>query len=77
MSTELIEIMKQAERLSLTEQLQLIEYLAQRARTLAERAQGHHKWSDIGGILDQPLFGEDAQTYVSRSREEADRTYGS
>lgn len=74
MSTALMEIMKQAEGLSLAEQLELIAYLAQRSRALAEATQERHTWSEIGGILDQPLFGEDAQTHISRSREESDRT---
>jgi hypothetical protein len=77
MSTALSEIMRQAEELSLAEQLELIVYLAQHSRRLAEAAQQHqHRtWSEIGGILDQPLFGEDVQSYISRSREESDRAF--
>ena len=32
----------------------------------------HHKWQNIRGSVQMPLVGEDAQTWVSRTRGEGD-----
>ncbi len=72
MSTAVLDIIRQAERLSLAEQLELIEYLAQRSRMQAEK-RPMRKWSELAGVLDQPLYGEDAQTHISKMRDESDQ----
>ncbi|MCL5998374.1 MAG: hypothetical protein M1546_20325 [Chloroflexi bacterium] len=73
MNTAVEQIIKQAEQLSLAEQLELIAHLAQRSRVLAEVQMPRRKWSEMAGIIDYPLFGEDVQAYISRTREESDR----
>ncbi|MDB9305083.1 hypothetical protein PN488_11955 [Nodularia spumigena CS-591/12] len=36
------------------------------------QAQSKRKWSDLKGMADYPLLGEDAQQWVSQTRREAD-----
>lgn len=66
------DIIKQAEQLSLAEQLAIIAYLADRSCMLAGTHQTDHPWSDVAGIIDYPLFGEDAQAYIAQVRAEND-----
>jgi hypothetical protein len=68
-SLTLNELMAQADRLTLDEQLRLAAYLVERART--GRTQ-RRKWREIRGLAHPSLLGEDAQTWVSRSRLDAD-----
>jgi len=74
MSNEIIrEIIEKADLLSTEEQLSLITELAQKARvSAAARPGSRRKWSDLIGMLSYPACEEDAQTYISRSRREAD-----
>ncbi len=63
-----------AVQLSPTDQLRLVEkvvkgLLAQPSDTSPPP---RRSWSEIRGIVDYPLCGEDAQTWVSRTRQEAD-----
>lgn len=68
-SITLNELMAQANSLTLDEQLRLAAYLVERARVgqVARR-----KWREIRGLAHPSLLGEDAQTWVSRSRLDAD-----
>lgn len=70
-STKLSHILHQAEELSPDEQLDLIAYLAQRARE-GYQTRRQRRWSDIRGIASYPLVGEDAQDWVTRTRRESD-----
>jgi hypothetical protein len=67
------EIIEKVVLLSTEEQLNLMATLEEKARA-STAAKGHQrrKWSDLIGMLSYPACGEDAQTYVSRSRREAD-----
>jgi len=74
MSNEILkEIIEKVELLSTEEQLRLMTALAEKARVSAAARPGpRRKWSDLIGMLSYPACGEDAQTYISRSRREAD-----
>jgi hypothetical protein len=64
------EVLEQAERLAIDEQLMLIEYLARRIQQ--RRQHPVLEWRDLRGMASSPLFGEDAQAWVSRTRREGD-----
>ena len=67
------EIIEKVDLLSTEEQLNLIATLEEKARvSSAARPELRRKWSDLIGILSYPACDEDAQTYISRSRREAD-----
>ncbi len=71
MSDQVLEaIIKQAESLTVDEQLRLVAYLAEKARAAYGPAKSRRKWREIRGLAKPSLFGEDAQTYVSRTRRE-------
>jgi hypothetical protein len=74
MSNEMLEeIIEKVDLLTTEEQLRLIMALAQRARiSTVNRTEPHRKWSDLIGMLPYPACGEDAQSYISRSRRESD-----
>jgi len=61
----LIQVMQDADTLTMEEQLELIAHLEENVRLLPAQ----RKWSDIGP---HPMLGEDAQAWVSRTRQEAD-----
>jgi len=59
--------------LTTEEQRRLIMALAERARTsTVDRTEPPRKWSDLIGMSSYPACGEDAQSYISRSRRETD-----
>lgn len=64
-------IKQQADGLSADEQLRLAAYLVERARTSLPAAV-ERKWSDLRGLYSHPMLGEDAQAWVTRTREDAD-----
>ena len=64
-------LMKQAELLSRKEQLQFAIRLINKARQPESLPL---KWRDLRGSIPYPAFGEDAQSWVSRSRAESDRS---
>jgi hypothetical protein len=68
-SRTLNELMVQANELTLDEQLRLAAYLVERVRT---GRPPRRKWREIRGLARPSLLGEDAQTWVSRTRGEAD-----
>jgi hypothetical protein len=73
-SQELTEVMARAERLSQHEQLLLIAYLAENAAKMGEPVSPRRSLMEFRGIASYPLFGEDAQAWVTRTRRESDET---
>lgn len=70
---EIKELITNAEKLSIAEQLQLVTHLLENIRqTHISALVPHCRWSDIRGTAPYPLIGEDAQTWVSNTRAEAD-----
>lgn len=79
MSPLLQEVLKQVEKLSPGERLELIQQVAEGLkkaelvdRTSAENLKPKRKWSDLKGMAPSPMMGEDAQEWVSRTRREGD-----
>ena len=73
MSAQLLaKIMEEADRLPVQEQLRLAAYLVEKASQAYAEPRPRRKWSEIRGLAAPSLFGEDAQTYISRTRREAD-----
>lgn len=64
------EVLKLAEALPREERLQLIAALATQARDAAAPHESRPRWRDIRGTVPYPAFGEDAQAWVSRTRDE-------
>lgn len=63
-------ILEQVSRLSHRDMLKLMVYLAEQAQQTAPKAESasHYQWTDIEGILDEPLTGMDAQEGVNQIR---------
>jgi len=74
MGNEILEEMiGKADLLTTDEQLCLIAALAEKARaSTLVRSKPSRNWSDLQGMLPYPACGEDAQSYISRSRRESD-----
>lgn len=66
------ELRQQANKLTPEEQLRLIAELAEQVRRNKPQAATRYYWSDLQGVGQHPLAGEDAQTWVTRSRQESD-----
>lgn len=62
-------LLQQTAVLTSEEKLRLIAHLADSLRQSAPR---RRKWSEIRGAAPYPLFGEDAQDWITRSRQESD-----
>jgi hypothetical protein len=73
MSTEILELARQAEQLTISEQIELAMWLMQNARASIDMDAARYSWTEVAGIAPYPLVGEDAQMWVSQSREESDR----
>ena len=71
-SKELDEIVKKVESLKADEQLFLVSHIAGKLRVMYQDPKQRRKWSEICGLVPYPLFGEDAQDWVSRTRHESD-----
>lgn len=70
---ELNELIAKAEQLSVAEQLQLVTSLLENIRQAhAPALTPRHQWSEIQGAAPYPLMDEDAQSWVSNTRAEAD-----
>jgi len=70
MSTERLEdLVKQSDSLTPTEQMDLLIHLAEKVRHSQKPARS---FRDIRGTAPYPLVGEDAQEWVSRTRQEWD-----
>ena len=67
-STELDELIRRTEGLSPEDRQRLLEHLSRNV----SRGAVHRQWREIRGAAAYPLLGEDAQTWVSRTRREGD-----
>lgn len=73
MSAQLLDsLLKQIDLLTTDEQLRLVSYAAEMARRQRSSTQPRRRWRDIRGLLPYPALGEDAQTWVTRTRHEGD-----
>lgn len=74
MTTQILEeLVKPASQLSSTEQLPLAARLIEQARygmPPAASVRSRRKWCDIRGLAKPSMFGQDAQAYISCSRQE-------
>lgn len=71
MTQMLIELLHKSASLSADEQLELAALLIEQARKKKAHAP-RRKWLDVIGASPYPLTGEDAQAWVTRTREEGD-----
>jgi hypothetical protein len=67
---ELEDLVRQAETLSADEKLQLAAALIEQARQGAKDAASEVRWSDLRARVAAPALGEDAQAWVTRTRQE-------
>ncbi len=66
------ELKEKAKGLTPEENLDLIAHLIIRVRAAGIASVGRRKWGEICGKAPYPLIGEDAQTWVTKSRKESD-----
>lgn len=66
------DMIRQAGKLTPEEQLRLIAYLAEQARQSAGQRPASRPWHEIKGAAAYPLMDEDAQNWVSRTRQASD-----
>jgi hypothetical protein len=71
MASSIEEILKQTDALSADEKLALANKLIEQAQEQSA-TKPRHKWTDAIGVAPYPLTGEDAQAWISRTREEGD-----
>ncbi len=71
-SSKLERLLQRAARLSPSERLLLASRLIQSVRNEISSPSPGLKWKDAAGLLQYPALGEDAQSYISRSRHESD-----
>jgi hypothetical protein len=65
------DILNQAKRLPLDEKLRLIAYLSEQTRLARKKKSAAPKsWYDLRGAAPYPLMSEDAQKWISASRQE-------
>lgn len=62
------EILKRAGKLSPSEKLLLASRLIEGVRSDMPSRKSHRKWRDAAGLLPYPAMGEDAQSYINRTR---------
>ncbi len=76
MSLSIERVLGEIDRLSLAEQMQVLEHLVKQIKqsvdSVAVTQKPKHKLSEFRGIAKYPLLGEDAQEWVSRTRREGD-----
>jgi hypothetical protein len=71
--TSLTAVARLAARLSIAEQRQLAENILQRLASEGDAPPSPRRaWREIRGSVSFPLCGEDAQAWVTRSRQESD-----
>ena len=70
MTQTLIQLLNQSASLSADEQLELAARLIEQARKRATAPR--RKWLDVMGAAPYPLAGEDAQAWVTRTRQEGE-----
>jgi len=68
-SQKLEQLIKQSERLTSSERLILVQHLIAKVQKEIPEKKISRKWSELIGIIPYPALNEDAQTYISRSRE--------
>lgn len=73
MSPLLQELLQQVEQLTPEEQLELIRQVAEGLKKSEAIDKPKPRWSDLKGLASYPMLGEDAQAWVSRTRQEADQ----
>ncbi|NEP16124.1 MAG: hypothetical protein F6J97_04380 [Leptolyngbya sp. SIO4C1] len=71
MTPQLQQVLKQAEQLAPYKKLELIQKIAEGLK-LSTAAEPKPKWRDLRGMAPYPIMGEDAQTWVSRTRQQSD-----
>lgn len=64
-------VRQQIDDLTHDEQLRLLIYLAEKARAVVPMRKVR-RWREIEGVVAYPALGEDAQNWVTRSRQESD-----
>lgn len=64
-------LLQQTAILTPEQKLRMIAYLADSLRQSQPTPQ-RRKWSEIRGAAPYPLFGEDAQAWITRNRQETD-----
>jgi hypothetical protein len=74
MSAVYEKVLAEAQQLPLNECLMLMEQLAHKLRTSADKGAKKPRWEDAAGTAPYPLCSEDAQSWVSSSRMESDIT---
>lgn len=73
MKSEILEeIIEKVDLLTTEEQLSLIDVITRKTRSSVRLSGGPRTWLDLKGMLSYPACGEDAQSYISRSRQESD-----
>lgn len=72
MTIEIRQILQQTETLSSDDQLALAAKLIERARQKIAPPAARQSWLAVTGAAPYPLTGEDAQAWVSRTRQEGD-----
>jgi hypothetical protein len=72
MSPLLKQLLQQVEQLTLEERLELIQQVAESLKKPGAIAHSKPRWSDLKGLAPYPMMGEDAQEWISRTRQEAD-----
>lgn len=74
MSPLLQQVLTEIDRLSPTEQIEVLSHTIDRVKQHQplESTKSTPTWSDMTGIATFPLMGEDAQSWVSRTRQEGD-----
>jgi hypothetical protein len=81
MSPLLQRVLEDIDQLTLEEQFEVIHHTTQQLQSRTTTPTPKLNWLDIAGIAPYPLLGEDAQEWVSRTRQEAqdhrDRLVGS
>lgn len=70
------QLKQQADSLTLEKQLELIAYLAEKARQAQPTTKPRQRWSKIRGLVPAPALGEDAQVWVSRNKQEQQMLIG-
>ena len=68
----LTHLIEQTETLTFDEKLRLAMHLLERARKAHLTTVRRRNWREILGLMPYPVAGEDAQTWVSQSRRQAD-----
>ena len=70
MSPQLQQVLTEIDRLSSTEQIQVIEHITVNLKEVVTTTQPRtsKSWRDLAGIAPNLLSGEDAQAWVNRER---------